>query len=115
MNMIAFAVDTASVEDAFIMGGGLSLEMIASAVSTARVEDVFNVRDGAWWAKAGGTATILEKGGRHRNMHSHKRTACRRRKPQPPPHEAVLPIDVPPIPALAPAEPALRLEQGAPI
>ena len=75
MNMIAFAVDTASVEDAFIMGGGLSLEMIASAVSTARVEDVFNVRDGAWWAKAGGTATILEKGGRHRNMHSHKRTA----------------------------------------
>ena len=51
--MIAFAVDTASVEDAFIMGGGLSLEMIASAVSTARVEDVFNVRDGAWWAKAG--------------------------------------------------------------
>ena len=63
MNMIAFAVDTASVEDVFIMGGGLSLEMIASAVSTARVEDVFNVRDGAWWAKAGGTATILEKGG----------------------------------------------------
>ena len=61
--MIAFAVDTASVEDAFIMGGGLSLEMIASAVSTARVEDVFNVRDGAWWAKAGGTATILKKGG----------------------------------------------------
>ena len=50
--MIAFAVDTASVEDVFIMGGGLSLEMIASAVSTARVEDVFNVRDGAWWAKA---------------------------------------------------------------
>ena len=37
--------------------------MIASAVSTARVEDVFNVRDGAWWAKAGGTATSLEKGG----------------------------------------------------
>ena len=39
------------------------MNMIAFAVDTASVEDVFNMRDGAWWAKAGGTATILKKGG----------------------------------------------------